>query len=322
MSTISPVPPQNPASPTSPDRPVPSRRARPRARSLTALAASAALGASVLAGGGTAHAEEAGSVQRYVALGDSFTAGPLIPPAAQGAHPVCLQSENNYPRLVAQALDVGEFVDASCSGAVTRDMTESQHPGLLWPVGPQFDALTEDTDLVTVGIGGNDFGFTEILTNCARLSVRNPLGNPCQREYGDEFAERLEDVRGDIAGVYAGIAERSPQASIVTVGYLQILPERTGCWPMAPIARGDVPYLDGVQTSLNALIAEESAAVGATFVDVLERGHDVCADSGVRWVEGLAPSNPAAPVHPNANGMAATADRVLASMGLEGAPMP
>ncbi|MDE3722429.1 SGNH/GDSL hydrolase family protein [Nocardiopsis sp. N85] len=275
-----------------------------------ALAAVAALGLSLIAA--PAAAEEAADFGHYVALGDSFTSGPLIPPYAPGSDPRCLRSSANYARLTADRLGVASFTDASCSGAVTADLRESQHRG----VAPQFDALTPDTDLVTVGIGGNDFGFSEVFTTCAKRSLENPLGNPCERYYGDELEQRVEDLRDEISGVYGEIAERSPNATVLAVGYLQILPESRGCWPREPIARGDVPFLDGVQNALNAMIAEESTARGATFVDVLERGHDICSPASQRWVEGLIPENSAAPVHPNAAGMAATADRVAGALGL------
>jgi hypothetical protein len=63
--------------------------------------------------------------QSYVALGDSYTAGPPIP--VQETTPLgCLRSDHNYPYLVAAALGVVEFRDPSCSGAETEDMTQPQ----------------------------------------------------------------------------------------------------------------------------------------------------------------------------------------------------
>ncbi|MFY7064433.1 SGNH/GDSL hydrolase family protein [Nocardiopsis changdeensis] len=293
----------SPEAPFAPEPPVKPRRSRK-----VALVAAAALGLSLAAA--PAAAEEA-AFQHYVALGDSFTAGPLIPPYAPGSDPRCLRSSANYAQLTADRLGVAEFTDVSCSGAVTADFSESQFTG----VAPQYDALTPDTDLVTVGIGGNDFGFVDVLTTCAKRSLENPLGNPCERHYGDELDRRVDDLRDEISGVYEEIAVRSPGATVLAVGYLQILPESNGCWPREPIARGDVAYLDGVQTALNTMIAEEAAAHGAVFVDVLERGHDICSPGSERWVEGIIPENSAAPVHPNAEGMAAVADRVAAALG-------
>ncbi|MFC7329279.1 SGNH/GDSL hydrolase family protein [Marinactinospora rubrisoli] len=265
-----------------------------------------------------AHAAEPGLADRYVALGDSFTAGPLIP--GQYGNPVfCLRSRQNYPNLVAEAIGAGEFVDVSCSGATTEHMTTPQSLALGTRNDPQFDALTPDTTLVTVGIGGNDFGYGEILVKCATLSVTNPVGDPCRRHYTadgrDELADRLDETAAKVDGVLAGIRERSPNATVVVVGYLQVLPESTGCWPTVPVARQDVGYIDRAQTQLNAMLAKEAADAGAVFVDVFERGHDMCAGSGAKWVEGIFPSQPAAPVHPNAAGMAAVGERVVAALG-------
>jgi lysophospholipase L1-like esterase len=120
---------------------------------------------------GTAPARAA--TPNYVALGDSFTAGPLIP--LQEEPYGCLRSTNDYPKLLHRDLPDLELRDVSCSGADTSDMTNAQgvEPG---PNPPQFDALDESTELVTVGIGGNDIGFSSIAEDCFSPT---PLGTPC-----------------------------------------------------------------------------------------------------------------------------------------------
>ncbi|WP_150238238.1 SGNH/GDSL hydrolase family protein [Nocardiopsis quinghaiensis] len=283
-------------------------------RRVLAPLAAAALGLSLAAAPAAAEPVETAPFRHYVALGDSFVAGPLIREERVSSRmPLlgCMRTSNNYPTMLAERLGAAEFTDASCSGAVINDLYERQFSDTL----PQFDALTPETDLVTVGISGNDFGFSDILVECAKRSLGNPLGDPCADHYGDELEDRIENLRPEVSQVYADIAERSPEATVLAVGYLQIMPERWGCWPSTPIAVGDVPFLDRAQTSLNAMIAEEAQAQGATFVDVFERGHDVCTSSDVRWVEGLIPEN-GAPVHPNYRGMEATADFVGSELGL------
>ena len=52
---------------------------------------------------------------RYVALGDSYSAGPLIPTTDLAGG--CARSDHNYPSLVARPLKVKTFVDVTCSGA-------------------------------------------------------------------------------------------------------------------------------------------------------------------------------------------------------------
>ena len=250
----------------------------------------------------------------YVALGDSYTAGPLIP--LQETDPLgCLRSDHNYPHLVAAALGVSTFRDPSCSGAETEDMTSPQgvDPG---PNPPQFDSLDRDTELVTLGIGGNDIGFSEIIENCF---ASTPTGHPCQDHYvvngHDELAERIDNTAPKVAAVLRGIHQRAPKARVFVVAYLAILPESgPGCWPQLPIAPEDVPYLRGIEKKLNAMLAEQAVAKGVAFVDAYAPsiGHDACQLPGVRWVEPAVPASPAAPVHPNLFGMQGYAAAVLA----------
>ncbi|PWV51131.1 MULTISPECIES: SGNH/GDSL hydrolase family protein [Nocardiopsis] len=258
-----------------------------------------------------AQATEAAAFEHYVAIGDSFVAGPLV--QAQANMPLlgCMQSSVNYPKRLADELGIADLTDVSCSGAVMSHLYEAQFDD----TPPQLDALRPETDLVTVGIAGNDFGFSEVLLECAKRSLGNPLGSPCADYYGDELDQRIEGLRGEVSGVYADIAERSPNATVLSVGYLQILPESGGCWPSTPISRGDVPWLDSAQTALNAMLKEEAEAQGAVFVDTFERGHDVCQGSGTRWVEGLIPED-GAPIHPNNLGMAATTDFVRSALNV------
>jgi len=250
-------------------------------------------------------AAEAQAPTGYVALGDSFTAGPLVP--NQSLNPLgCLRSTNDYPAVVARRLGLS-LRDVSCSGAQTRHMTEAQGvtPG---PNPPQFSALRADTAVVTLGIGGNDIGFSGIVQNCATL---NPFGTPCRNDYvrngQDELRNRIAATGPRVAAVIRGIRARSPQARIFVVGYPAILPETNfGCWPLMPLTFTDVGYLRGVEKALNRMLANRAAANGARYVDTYTPsiGRDACKSPTVRWVEPLIPANPAAPVHPNARGLA------------------
>jgi hypothetical protein len=117
--------------------------------------------------------------------------------------------------------------------------------------------------------------------------------------------------------VLQGIHQRSPQAKVLLVGYIDVMPANgPGCWPFTPIAVGDFSYLRGVEEQVNQMLAAQVSANGATFVDTYSPtiGHDLCQDYGVRWVEGLVPTMPAAPVHPNVLGMQAAAAAVLSAL--------
>jgi lysophospholipase L1-like esterase len=249
----------------------------------------------------------------YVALGDSFTAGPLIP--MQIPPFGCLKSDHNYPHLAAPDLGPPAFRDASCSGARTTHMTQPQNvePG---PNPPQFDSLDANTRIVTVGIGGNDIGFSEIIENCRS---ETPSGQPCQDRYvvdgHDEISARIQDTAPKIDAVLQGIRQRSPKAGVHVVNYLPILPDSgPGCWPQVPITEADVPYLRAKHKELNAMLADRAAANGAGVVDAYRVGigRDACQLPAERYVEPEVPVNAAAPYHPNLGGMQATARELVA----------
>ena len=108
---------------------------------------------------------------------------------------------------------------------------------------------------------------------------------------------------------------------MAVVGYPAILPdEGPGCFPVVPLTAGDVAYLRDTEKRLNAMLAAEARRAGTTFVDTYTPtiGHDVCTPPGTRWVEGLVPTAPAAPVHPNALGMTAMAAAVAEALAEEG----
>ena len=186
---------------------------------------------------------EPADYDEYVALGDSYTAGPLIPVVQPAGG--CIRSTNNYPSLLADRLDVESFRDVSCSGADSTDMTSAQQTA-LGMVPPQFDALDADTDLVTVSVGGNDFSvFSKLVTVCPALRPQDPDGAPCRRHFGTsgrhELRESIDKTRQRLTDVVLGIRERSPDARILMVGYP---PARTAPWHLprqAPAGRRRLP---------------------------------------------------------------------------------
>jgi GDSL-like lipase/acylhydrolase family protein len=250
----------------------------------------------------------------YVALGDSYTAGPLIP--LQIPPLGCLKSNNNYAHLAQRSLRYEQFRDPSCTGAKTQDMTQPQGvtPG---PNPPQFDSLSADTVLVTITIGGNDIGFSSILQDCFTFQR---TGSPCRDRYvvngRDEISARIEATAPKVAAVFQGIHARSPQADAYVLTYAAIFPERgtVGCWPQMPVADGDIAYLRDKQRQLNAMLVEQAGRNDVGVIDwyAASIGHDACKPPLVRWVEPAVPANAAAPVHPNLFGMNGAARLVRA----------
>lgn len=249
----------------------------------------------------------------YVALGDSYTSGPLILP--QTGQPYgCLRSGKNYPSLVAPQVSsrLPLFTDVSCSGAKTDDMfaPQSVTPGPANP--PQLDALSNRDGLVSLGIGGNDIGFSSIVKNCATLPMAPPCMNTYVHDGRDELSERIAAAAPKVAHVLTAIHQKAPRAKVLVVGYPTVLPETGGgCYPVIPVQPTDVAYLRLKVKELNSMLANQASSNNATYVDTATSsiGHDFC-NTLDKWVEGLVPTTDAAPVHPNAKGMANTAHDV------------
>ena len=230
----------------------------------------------------------------YVALGDSFSAGPLVPDARSDP-PACFRSTNNYPAYLAGFLGVRSYRDVTCSGAQTRDLPRPQQLAFGQTAPAQLDALSAGTDLVTVGIGGNDFGlFGSIVGTCGTLRDRDPRGAPCRRSFTrridgrpvDTKARDARRVEDRVARVLLAVARRAPEAEVYVVGYPRLLPERGRC-AAVPFAAGDYPWGRRVERLLNGALRAAAERAGATFVDLYpaSRGHDACAGSRA-WVNG------------------------------------
>ncbi|MEO6987589.1 MAG: SGNH/GDSL hydrolase family protein [Aquihabitans sp.] len=235
----------------------------------------------------------------YVAMGDSFVSGPLIPSQSGGG---CMRSSRNYPNVARTKIKATKFTDISCSGAKVDDFfnANGNNP-------PQLSALNNDTKIVTVGISGNDIGFTEIIKTCA---LQEPWGSGCKGDYvkngRDELSERITVTGPRLAVALAYVKQKAPRAKIFVTGYPTVLPATgSGCYPAVPILPVDVKYLRSKFLELNSMIKSRTQAAGGTYIDLATPsvGHDFCALD--KWVEGIVPLAVAAPVHPNQKGMAA-----------------
>jgi lysophospholipase L1-like esterase len=253
---------------------------------------------------------------KYVALGDSYSAASGVLPPDPLAPPLCLRSTQNYAHVIA-AQTGAQLTDVTCGAADTSDFASAQYPG----VAPQLDAVTPDTQLVTMTIGGNDSGvFVDTILACGSAALTTlGFGHPCQDRYGTSFQDTLNNsTYPAIVGALQAVRAKAPNARVAILGYPWIMPATgPGCFDKMPIARGDVAYVRGIQATLNDAVRRAAEATGATYVDLngVSEGHDACQPAGTRWIEPvLQGSNPVI-VHPNALGEAQMAAQALAVLG-------
>jgi lysophospholipase L1-like esterase len=298
---------------------------------LTLATASVGLGAAALQQAASASVPQ---YHEYVALGDSYTADVLtsFPPTTQFVPIGCGQSATDYPHQLAKLLHVAVFRDVSCGGATTSNMLGSQNvtPGGINP--PQLDALTSHTDLVTIGIGGNDVGLVGEAESCLNV-LPNPvpglpegLGGSCKAAFTaggvDQIDRDIRQTAPKIATVLAEIRQRAPHARILLVNYLDAVPTNgTGCWPLVPVQNEDMAYLSAKFVDMNNMLGWMATLSHVQVVDTYTPtiGHDVCQAPNVRYVEGLIPFslNPPGvnfPLHPNGAGAEAQTQAAYAAI--------
>ncbi|QKW07120.1 SGNH/GDSL hydrolase family protein [Streptomyces sp. NA04227] len=278
---------------------------------------------------------------QWVALGDSYTAG--VTRAAGDIFEIprdgCERTDRSYPQVIDRDLGgLFDLTNVSCGAATVENITDapqnpsgrnlpplSEDPDYPFPAVPsQSEAVGPDTDVITVGTGGNTLGFADILLKCTELGGESGgKGTPCKDALGSDIQTRLDKVSKEYDRMLAALHERAPKAKILAVGYPTIVPEDTAkcsygdLTQFGTIAQGDLAWLrTDVLEPLNKAI-EKSAGTQETagFVDLStsSRNHSVCDDA--KWVEGFVTlPDQLSFVHPNALGHRNTADQVEEAM--------
>ena len=235
----------------------------------------------------------------YVALGDSFTAGPGIDPE-QPDTGFCQRSQQNWPSLLAASLDL-DLTDVSCSGATTADLVATVASG----------AVPADAGVVTVSAGGNDGGlFLSLIRACTAGT------DACEVFVDQQAPPILERTTTDLVSLLASVRSEAPDATVTLVGYPRIMPA-TGTCAAVGIAEADVASVVSAEATLDDALADAAERAGVTYVSPLERstGHDACAGDEA-WTNGTSPtSGDGIFFHPNHRGMKAVAALVAATIG-------
>ncbi|MEU2025268.1 SGNH/GDSL hydrolase family protein [Streptomyces sp. NPDC016469] len=246
-----------------------------------AFSSSLLLGA-VIALTGAATANAASSVD-YVALGDSYSSG-VGSGSYIGSSGDCKRSTLAYPSLWASAHAPASFSFTACSGARTGDVIANQ-------LGP----LNSSTDLVSISIGGNDAGFSDVMTTCVLQSETTCLNRiATARSYVDTT------LPGKLNSVYDAIEAKAPAAHVVVLGYPRFYKIGGSC--VVGLSDKVRSAINGAADYLNAATAKRAADHGFSFGDVTSAftGHEIC--SGSAWLHSLNWLNIGESYHPFAAG--------------------
>ena len=230
---------------------------------------------------------------RYVALGSSMAAGPGIPPRARDSNFRAGRSENNYPHLLARRLGY-DLVDVTYSGATTADLLEGKRA--------QVDALDGSESLVTITVGGNDVGYVPLLMAGSLPRLLRPRS---LFDQGERTAA-LDALPAKLTAVARAARTRSPEARVVFVDYLTLLPPEG-----SPKGLSDDHVALGrrVAEGLARCTAQAAMAEGCELVRASRASRDHHPWAPIPWSNGPGLPIPGRPIpfHPNEVGMRAVA---------------
>jgi hypothetical protein len=209
------------------------------------------------------------SGDRYVALGSSIASGCGIANQSTG----CGRSDRDYGQLVAAKLGL-ILTDVSCGGAVIPNVLDRAQGA----APPQIDAVTPDTKVITISIGGNDINL-----NGTALACGDPA-TVCQAPAtlaADEAA-----LQGELVDMFAQLKAKTPSATIVLVTYPREIPDQN-CVALS-LTDGELAMLRGMGEKLEAASVAAAEQAGVMLVDpyVQPGGHTACAPAAQRWTAG------------------------------------
>jgi lysophospholipase L1-like esterase len=256
-------------------------------KSIASLLSAAALCAATLLVPGVAHA----AAPNYVALGDSYASGVGTRTYITSSGS-CQRSTKAYPYIDAGRIGAN-LTFVACSGAKVADVTANQLP-----------SVTSSANIVSVQVGGNDAGFSTVVTECAKPSW---LGN-CTGAIANAQTIINNTLPGRLNSLYSSIKSRASSARVVVVGYPRLF-NGTDCNAGTFFSPDEMTRLNATANLLNSKIAASASAAGFAFVNPTASfiGHSVCGSP--EWINGL--SNPVTEsYHPNITGQAAYADLV------------
>lgn len=238
---------------------------------------------------------------KYVAMGSSFAAGAGIGPLQPGTPSRCGRTDNNYPTLLAHRFGLA-LTDVSCGGAMTTHVLSA------WSELPaQIDAVTPDTRLVTITIGGNDVGYAMGLMSGSCSAGAFPRISRCfpKPAIGEENWRKLEQNLTETA---RQVFMRAPKAKLIFVPYVTLVPPIL-CDATA-LSVEDADEYRALGARLADMTRRVALANGAAVApsDTLSRDHTAC--SAEPWSHGMSTRYDmklGAPWHPNREGHAAIA---------------
>lgn len=252
----------------------------------------------------------------YIALGDSIASGagagnyfeqrPGVPES-------CTSSRNAYPWLVTSNSTAKLSMQTyACAGEMAADVLGSG--STTTGETPQLRRIGAQTRIVTLTLGGNDYGFAQIVENCELPHTEST----CLSQEDGLKAKAKNLQQTILRPLYELIRRTAPHAKLLVVGYPDFSPldkDVSFSCPILGFGLNKIHFLRRVFKALNdAIQAATKGLDEVEFVDTWSSfdGHRLC--SSDPWAhEVTIPLSGS--FHPNAKGQAALANEVVKHIG-------
>jgi len=226
----------------------------------------------------------AAAAPQYVALGDSYSSGvgTRVFYTEEGG---CSRSPDAFGPKIAAARGYTLSFQA-CSGAKTGDV-----------ISKQLGTLSSSTSLVTITIGGNDAGFSEVILNCALYYFT------CGGAISNANNYITKTLPGVLDTTYNDIRAKATTAHVVVLGYPHLFTAEGKTCNANFLTSSHEKELNHTGDLLDSTISSRATTHGFTFVDPRTAfgPHEVCSSS--EWLNGQ--SSPLSEsYHPNVSGQA------------------
>jgi lysophospholipase L1-like esterase len=232
----------------------------------------------------------------YVALGDSYSSG-LGAGSYISSSGSCDRSTVAYSALWAAANHPASYVSVACAGATTSSV-----------ISGQLSALSDQTTLVSITVGGNDVGFESVMETCVLESTGSCVSAVSTAE--NQIATVLP---GNMDRVLSAISAAAPNAKVVVLGYpaLYDLSRSSFCLGLSTTDR---TALNQGAALLDQAVQAAAARHGDVFGDVRGTftGHQIC-DGGSSWLHSVNIFDISESYHPTAAGQSGGYEPVFAA---------
>jgi hypothetical protein len=147
---------------------------------------------------------------------------------------------------------------------------------------------------VSISIGGNDAGFSDVMTTCVLQSDSDCLARIATAEaYVDNT------LPGKLDTVYDAIRSRAPSARVVVIGYPRFYMLGQTCLGLSETKRSAI---NDASDYINSTIRTRATAHGFVFGDVRTTfsGHEICSSNS--WLHSVNWLNIGESYHPTVAG--------------------